>query len=279
MNLKMTKQNYELLIGKKFGDREILDIVKKQRGKENRTFAICKCKCGSIDEVPISRLKHGMRLRCTRCTDAKENKSTGIRNISYDRTNDRFAVNITRNGQKITRYAHTLDEAILTKKLLLEHFEKCGRFDAKKLNESYYTCDPKKRNKPRRTKDYSHLIGQTFGDRKVVSIIKKNKYGFNMQRAICECKCGRVNEVEVSQLLSHKYRQKCLYCRANTTKPATRNKLGIRNISFDEHCRVYRVDVRRNHTSKRGVATTLSKAKALKEQFLKEFENEMNTHD
>lgn len=30
----MTKQNYELLIGKKFGDREILDIVKKQRGKE-----------------------------------------------------------------------------------------------------------------------------------------------------------------------------------------------------------------------------------------------------
>lgn len=29
----MTK-DYTLLIGKKFGDREILDIVKKQRGKE-----------------------------------------------------------------------------------------------------------------------------------------------------------------------------------------------------------------------------------------------------
>ena len=68
----MTKQNYELLIGKKFGDREILDIVKKQRGKENRTFAICKCKCGSIDEVNLSKLRAGQRQRCQSCTSANK---------------------------------------------------------------------------------------------------------------------------------------------------------------------------------------------------------------
>lgn len=278
----MTK-DYSDLIGKKFGDRTVLDVFKKKvelkTSSHMETYARCECKCGSIDEVPISRLKRGARLRCTRCVDAKENKSTGIRNISYDRFNDRFAIVIARNGQKIFRYTHTLDEALLTKQLLLEHFEKYGCFDIEKLNESYYTCEPKKCDKRRRTKDYSHLIGQTFGDRKILNIIKKNNYGCNVQYAICKCKCGREHEVEVSQLLSHKYRQKCLYCRANTTKPTVRNKLGIRNISFDEHCQVYRVDVRRNHKCKRGVATTLSKAKALKEQFLKEFENEAKAHD
>lgn len=92
MNLKMTKQNYALLIGKKFGDREILDIVKKQRGKENRTFAICKCKCGSIDEVNLSKLRAGQRQRCQSCTSANKNKSTGMKNISYDRARDTFNV-------------------------------------------------------------------------------------------------------------------------------------------------------------------------------------------
>lgn len=151
----MTKQNYELLIGKKFGDREILDIVKKQRGKENRTFAICKCKCGSIDEVNLSKLRAGQRQRCQSCTSANKNKSTGMKNISYDRARDTFNVVIERNGEKVFRRARTLDEAILTKKLLLEHFTKYGHFDTEKLNDSYYTRKQRHSfNKPH-GKDYS----------------------------------------------------------------------------------------------------------------------------
>lgn len=154
----MTK-DYTLLIGKKFGDREVLDITRKYNGKWNAAFAICKCKCGSIDEIPMNQLKAGRRSRCPKCAEKNENKSTGIRHISYDKANDDFIITIERNGQRITKHTRTLDEAILIKTQLLNHFEKYGCFEVEKLNDSYYTRKQRHSfNKPH-GKDYSYLIG------------------------------------------------------------------------------------------------------------------------
>ena len=58
-----------------------------------------------------------------------ENKSTGIRHISYDKANDDFIITIERNGQRITKHTRTLDEAILNKDAILNHFEKYGCFE------------------------------------------------------------------------------------------------------------------------------------------------------
>lgn len=127
MILKMTK-DYTLLIGKKFGDREVLDITRKYNGKWNAAFAICKCKCGSIDEIPMNQLKAGRRSRCPKCAENNENKSTGIRHISYDKANDDFIITIERNGQRITKHTRTLDEAILIKTQLLKSFREIWLF-------------------------------------------------------------------------------------------------------------------------------------------------------
>lgn len=81
MNLKMTK-DYTLLLGKKFGDREVLDITRKYNGKWNAAFAICKCKCGSIDEIPMNQLKAGRRSRCPKCAEKKMKTSQLVLDIS-----------------------------------------------------------------------------------------------------------------------------------------------------------------------------------------------------
>lgn len=62
-DLYMTKQNYALLIGKKFGDREILDIVKKKRSGVFFRYAVCKCKCGRIHEVDLCNLQTDVRAQ------------------------------------------------------------------------------------------------------------------------------------------------------------------------------------------------------------------------
>lgn len=129
------------------------------------------------------------------------------------------------------------------------------------------------------TKDYSRLIGKRFGDRTIVAINLKERHGVIYPSATCECKCGRVHEVELSNLL-HKRSQKCAYCsRSEMTEPKSNNKLGIRYIYFDSDRKLYVVQIIRNGKRKKAKASTLAKAKQVKAQFLKEFENEASNHD
>lgn len=126
------------------------------------------------------------------------------------------------------------------------------------------------------TKDYSHLIGKQFGDRKILKIALQERNGTIYPSATCECKCGRVHEVELSNLL-HKRSQRCIHCsRSDITEPKANNKLGIRYIYFDEARKLYVVQVIRNGKRKKAKASTLTKAKQIKEHFLREFESEMS---
>ena len=124
------------------------------------------------------------------------------------------------------------------------------------------------------TKDYTLMIGKTFGDREILSISKKRVNGRSKTFANCKCKCGRTSDVQLSALLN----DDCLYCRycssENITKPNVSNKTGIRHISFDVSRQQYAVEIMRKGVRKRGRTNTLTEAKALKEQFLSEFEAE-----
>lgn len=121
------------------------------------------------------------------------------------------------------------------------------------------------------TKDYSRLIGKRFGDRTIVAINLKERNDVIYPCTTCKCKCGRVHEVELSNLL-HKRSQKCAYCsRADMTEPKANNKLGIRYIYFDSDRKLYVVQIIRNGKRKKAKASTLSKAKQIKAQFLREF--------
>lgn len=130
------------------------------------------------------------------------------------------------------------------------------------------------------TKDYTLLIGKKFGDRKVLDIVKKKRSGVFFRYAVCKCKCGRIHEVDLCNLQTDTRAQKCRYCgKADKTEPNSQNKLGIRNISFSSAKQMYEVEVKRNGIRKRGYESTLSKAKALKERILKEFEKESAAND
>lgn len=266
MNL-MTRQNYELLIGKKFGDREILDIVKKQKGKENRTFAICKCKCGSVDEVNLSKLRAGQRQRCQSCTSANKNKSTGVKNISYDRAHDTFNVVIERNCEKVVRRAHTLDEAILTKKLLLEHFTKYGHFDTEKLNESYYTRKQRRAfNKPH-GKDYSYLIGQRIGDCEIIHVDDSFGVEWRKRTVLLRDEYGHTKQIKLKSALTALKRQA-------TKTHSLKSNTNIKNISYNKWLKRYQVYIIRNGVLKTGSSKDLEEAIKIKEKLLKEFEEE-----
>lgn len=270
----MTKQNYDLLIGKKFGDREVLDITRKYNGKWNAAFAICKCKCGSIDEIPMNQLKAGRRSRCPKCAEKNENKSTGIRHISYDKANDDFIITIERNGQRIIKHTRTLDEAMLIKKQLLNHFETYGCFDVEKLKEEHATRKCSVTSRPTRAskntskrKDYSYLIGQKLGNWEIIHVsepIKEKRHRRIVQ--MCD-KRGEIREV----LLENAVR---VLKRDNGRIYHVKSNTNIRNISYSKWTNRYYVGIIRNGVLKTGSSKDLEEAIKIKERLLKEFEEE-----
>lgn len=58
-------------IGTKFTDWEIVSICERESGQRENKFrlkAVCKCKCGKIQEIVFSRLLSGEAKRCKSCS-------------------------------------------------------------------------------------------------------------------------------------------------------------------------------------------------------------------
>lgn len=190
-----------------------------------------------------------------------------MKNISYDRARDTFNVVIERNGEKVFRRTRTLDEAILTKKLLLEHFTKYGHFDTEKLNDSYYTRKQRHAFNKRSGKDYSYLIGQTLNGWEIVSIddLATNQYGRRKVRL--RNNVGDIKELRLGYVA---------WALKQPPKELTkvRSNTGVENISYNKRINYYRVSVMRDGVVKQCGAKTLEEAIKIKERILKEFEKE-----
>ena len=267
-------KDYSHLIGQKFGDRMILDVISKEEGANSRRlrkFAVCQCKCGRIDEVQLDGLLKGHYKRCKACAyshiSATKNKSTGIKNISYNRRSDIFVVTIRINGQRIRRCTRTLDDAILTKKLLLEHFDKYGCFIIETLNDSPYT---RERRNVHRNRDYSYLIGQTLGDWTIVDVDARRKENERYKYVHLQNNAGDTHKINLYNAL----RSLQNTTRAYRIKDGISNNTGVKYVCYHKKLDHYVVQITRNKIKKTKVAKSLEEAIKIKERILKEFEEE-----
>lgn len=267
-------KDYSHLIGQKFGDRMILDVISKEESANSRRlrkFAVCQCKCGRIDEVQLDGLLKGHYKRCKACAyshiSATKNKSTGIKNISYNRRSDIFVVTIRINGQRIRRCARTLDDAILTKKLLLEHFDKHGCFIIETLNDSPYT---RERRNVHRNRDYSYLISQTLGDWTIVDVDTHRKENERYKYVHLQNNAGDTHKINLYNAL----RSLQNTTRAYRIKDGISNNTGVKYVCYHKKLDHYVVQITRNKIKKTKVAKSLEEAIKIKERILKEFEEE-----
>lgn len=144
------KKNEELkrYVGEIYGNLKIVDIigVVKKYGNRGQTFAKCECQiCGSVSELPLSRLKHGGALKCAKCNlkhldDGREigmsmcvcgtsifaidgrrvtnkNSSTGHTGVSYHRQSGKYRAYIVfrRKQYSLGTYAR-IEDAVAARK-------------------------------------------------------------------------------------------------------------------------------------------------------------------
>lgn len=132
--------DYNSLLGKKFGELKVMGVVLIN----NRRMLYCHCSCGKevyykAFDVIKGREKscghlEGLALR-TRNAELKEiqrnvdkplstNKTTGHKNISYNKEKNAYDVELTRHGAKARKRFKTLAEAVDFKKEVIADVKK-----------------------------------------------------------------------------------------------------------------------------------------------------------
>jgi hypothetical protein len=140
-------------------------------------------------------------------------------------------------------------------------------------------------------KDYSSLIGQTFGELTILSIGEPLHDGSHSRNCYCRCSCG----VELTRNFFHVKAGRVKSCghlrsekakvhakemglrgakkiRNVTAKAQSNNQSGIRNVYWIESEGRYVVSIKRNGKMFRARSSTLEGAIAKKEELLKEVE-------
>lgn len=148
---------YQDLIGKKFQRLTVIDVVggkKKENVKRTYTYVLCRCECGNTCEIEIFDLLNGSTLSCgclflersqklgrafgkDRTTrekarvsnilnpnPRKNNRTTGVKNITYSPKLNSYRVQITRRGIHYSKRFPSLTEAVDYKEAVLKQLDK-----------------------------------------------------------------------------------------------------------------------------------------------------------
>lgn len=254
--------DYSDVIGKTFGELTILSYTEPQKENRYRRMCRCKCACGKVVDKRLTYVLNGKTKSCghLRSEVAQKDYSDCIGKTFGDLTILSYSEPIKENGYRRTclcRCSCGREKEFLLQNVLQGVSLSCGLGHP---NESI-------------RKDYSDIVGKTFGELTVLSYtepLKENKYH---RTCLCRCSCGKEVSWRLDLVLDGR-RTTCGHIKVqiDTTPFASNKTTGIRNISWSNSKQKYLVSIKRLGRYFRGSAKTLNDAIKLKEEKLAESE-------
>ena len=121
-------------VNKRFGELTILSVSETiRKNNRYRTYCNCRCSCNKEVETVLQYVLHGTVRSCGHVRTENQvkahnqnpnchinNKSTGIKNISFNKQSKLYVVEIARNKVRYTERTHSLEEAIKIKERILQ---------------------------------------------------------------------------------------------------------------------------------------------------------------
>lgn len=221
----------------------------------------------------------------------KKKRKRIAQNIYYSEHLDNYLLYVRKmKSHKVkaaySKVCHSLEEAEKLKIEVEAYYDKHGQY-------------PSTRNAKAR-KEMKKRVGKTFGDLTVLSIGEpEQKAGTKTKKryALCRCSCGNLIKVaymsviegntkscghlkrehDKKELNSPNVIQKRNRTIRESDKPFKTNKLGIKNVYYDYIDDRYNIDVIRYGKRYRGHAKTLEQALLVKQNLLKQSEEEKHS--
>lgn len=182
--LKSTYEKHKHLIDAQINKWTILDIIEHRGKDKGYIYAKCRCVCGTIRDVRLSKLLNG---DCQDCGCGHQDRLKDIIKRKYE-----HLVGTTINGWTILEIIPPNDKHTSAYSMC-----ECQCGTIKEVKLSYILCSKSKdcgcgRKETLRETFTKNLIGKRFGRLVVLEMLEdRNKHGRILYR--CKCDCG--NEV------------------------------------------------------------------------------------
>ena len=179
------KRDYAELIGQTFGELTILKIVDSEENSKIIRRCECRCSCGKITKPRVTDVVNGSTRSCGHLVGRTKRDYTKLIGQTFNKLTILKVMNSKENSRTVQRCECRCSCGKITKPRVTDvirgYIKSCGHA---------------------REKDYSYLIGQTFGELTILKIIKTEENSKLVRRCECRCSCGKITKPRIVAVMN-----------------------------------------------------------------------------
>ena len=180
------RMDYNQLIGQTFGELTILKIVDSREDSRIVRRCECRCSCGKITNPRVTTVTNGF---IKSCGHARKKDYSHLIGQTFNELTVLKVMNSKENSRTVQRCECRCSCGKITKPRVTDvirgYIKSCGHA---------------------REKDYSYLIGQTFGELTILKIIKTEENSKIIRKCECRCSCGKITKPRLTAVINSRVR-------------------------------------------------------------------------
>ena len=180
------RMDYNQLIGQTFGELTILKIVDSREDSRIVRRCECRCSCGKITNPRVTTVTNGF---IKSCGHARKKDYSHLIGQTFNELTVLKVMNSKENSGTAQRCECRCSCGKITKPRVTDvirgYIKSCGHA---------------------REKDYSYLIGQTFGELTILKIIKTEENSKIIRKCECRCSCGKITKPRLTAVINSRVR-------------------------------------------------------------------------
>ena len=183
------KKDYSHLIGQTFNELTILKVINSKENFGTAQRCECRCSCGKITKPRVTDVVNGSTRSCGHLVGRTKRDYTKLIGQTFNKLTILKVMNSKENSRTVQRCECRCSCGKITKPRVTDvirgYIKSCGHA---------------------REKDYSYLIGQTFGELTILKIIKTEENSKIIRKCECRCSCGKITKPRLTAVINSRVR-------------------------------------------------------------------------
>ena len=183
------KKDYSHLIGQTFNELTVLKVMNSKENSGTAQRCECRCSCGKITKPRVTDVVNGSTRSCGHLVGRTKRDYTKLIGQTFNKLTILKVMNSKENSRTVQRCECRCSCGKITKPRVTDvirgYIKSCGHA---------------------REKDYSYLIGQTFGELTILKIIKTEENSKIIRKCECRCSCGKITKPRLTAVINSRVR-------------------------------------------------------------------------
>ena len=179
------KKDYSHLIGQTFNELTILKVMNSKENSGTAQRCECRCSCGKITKPRVTDVVNGSTRSCGHLVGRTKRDYTKLIGQRFNELTILKVMDSKENSRTVQRCECRCSCGKITKPRVTDvirgYIKSCGHA---------------------REKDYSYLIGQTFGELTILKIIKTEENSKIIRKCECRCSCGKITKPRIVAVMN-----------------------------------------------------------------------------